>query len=124
MAIAPFLAKRTKQELWKRVKGYKSPRIEGHMTQDDVWAICERVTELQALLHDHVECGKHAASDVVTKVQAILSEPELLQAMYDVGYFPANTPPTSEAEQDALVAARSPLRSSLPPLFDCRFDSR
>jgi hypothetical protein len=75
------------------------------MTQEQVWAICERVTEVQALLHDHVECGKHGASDVVAKAQAILSEPELLQAMYDVGYFPANTPPTSEAEQDALVAA-------------------
>jgi hypothetical protein len=27
------------------------------------------------------------------KAQAVLSEPELLQAMFDVGYFPPNTPP-------------------------------
>jgi hypothetical protein len=30
---------------------------------------------------------------VVAKAQAVLSEPELLQAMFDVGYFPPNTPP-------------------------------
>jgi hypothetical protein len=56
-------------------------------------AICERVAEVQALLHDHIECGKHSAADVVAKVQAVLSEPELLRAMFDVGYFPPNTPP-------------------------------
>ena len=58
-----------------------------------VFAICERVAEVQALLHDHIECGKHSAADVVAKAQAVLSEPELLQAMFDVGYFPPNTPP-------------------------------
>jgi hypothetical protein len=36
-----------------------------------VWAICERVAE----------------------VQAVLSEAELLRAMFDVDYFPPNTPP-------------------------------
>jgi hypothetical protein len=36
-------------------------------------AICERVAEVQA--------------------QAILTEPELLRAMFDVGYYPPNTPP-------------------------------
>jgi hypothetical protein len=30
---------------------------------------------------------------VVAKAQAVLSEPELLQAMSYVGYFPPNTPP-------------------------------
>jgi hypothetical protein len=30
---------------------------------------------------------------VVAKAQAVLSEPELLRAMFDVGYFPPNTPP-------------------------------
>ncbi len=64
------------------------------MTDNPVWAIfCERVAEVQALLHDHVECDKHSAADVVAKAQAVLSEPELLQAMFDVGYFPPNTPP-------------------------------
>jgi hypothetical protein len=28
---------------------------------------------------------------VVAKAQAVLSEPELLRAMFDVGYFPPNT---------------------------------
>jgi hypothetical protein len=30
---------------------------------------------------------------VVAKTPAVLSEPEPLRAMFDVGYFPANTPP-------------------------------
>jgi hypothetical protein len=29
------------------------------------FAIYERIAEVQALLHDHVECGKHTAADVV-----------------------------------------------------------
>jgi hypothetical protein len=48
------------------------------------------VAEVQALLHDHVECGKHSAADMVAKAQAVLSESELLRAMLDVGYFPPN----------------------------------
>lgn len=47
------------------------------------------MAEVQALLNDHVECGKHTAADVVTRAQAVLSESELLRAMFDVGYFPA-----------------------------------
>ena len=50
------------------------------------------MAEAQALLHDHAECGKHTAADVVAKVQAILSEAPL-QAMIDVGYFSPHTPP-------------------------------
>jgi hypothetical protein len=45
------------------------------MVDNPVWAICERVAEVQDLLHDHVECGKHSAADVVAKAQAILSPP-------------------------------------------------
>jgi hypothetical protein len=30
---------------------------------------------------------------VIAKAKAVLSEPELLRAMFDVGYFPPNTPP-------------------------------
>jgi len=30
---------------------------------------------------------------LVAKAQAVLSESELLRAMFDVGYFPPNTPP-------------------------------
>jgi hypothetical protein len=60
---------------------------------EQVFAICERVAEVQTLLHDHLECGKHTAADVIAKAQAVLSESELLRAMFDVGYFPPNTPP-------------------------------
>jgi hypothetical protein len=48
---------------------------------------------VQALLDDHIAGGKHSAADVMAKVQAVLSESELLRAMFDVGYFPPNTPP-------------------------------
>jgi hypothetical protein len=34
----------------------------------------------------------HSTVDVATKAQGVLSEPALLQAMFDVGYFPPNTP--------------------------------
>ena len=61
-----------------------------------VFAIRERVAEAQALLHDHVECGKHSAADVIAKAQAGLSESELPRAMFDVGYFPPNTPPDAK----------------------------
>jgi hypothetical protein len=63
------------------------------MASNPVWEICERLAEVQALLHDHAERGKHTAADVVAKAQAVLSEPELLRAMFVVGYFPPNTPP-------------------------------
>jgi hypothetical protein len=38
-----------------------------------------------------------ATADAVAKAQAVLSEPELLRAMFDVGYFPPNTPPRTRA---------------------------
>jgi hypothetical protein len=65
------------------------------MGSSPVWEICERMAEVQALLHDHAECGKNSAVDVVAKAQAVLSEPELLRALFDVGYFPRNTPPAA-----------------------------
>ena len=65
------------------------------MVDNPVWKICERVTEVQALLDDHVAGGKHSAADVVAKTQAVLSEAELLRAIFDVGYFPPKTPPCS-----------------------------
>jgi len=72
-------------------------------TTEQAFAICERVAEVQALLHDHIECGKHSATDVVAKAQAVLSEPELLQATFDVGYLPPNTPP-----DECTAAIREP----------------
>jgi hypothetical protein len=35
-----------------------------------------------ALLHDHIECGKHQAAVVVAKAQAILSKSELRGTYY------------------------------------------
>jgi hypothetical protein len=32
-------------------------------------------------------------ANVAAQAQAVLSEPELLRAMFDVGYFPPKTPP-------------------------------
>ncbi len=63
------------------------------MVDNQVWEICERVAEVHTLLDDHVAGGKHTAADVAAKAQAVLSEAELLRAMFDVGYFPPNTPP-------------------------------
>ncbi len=63
------------------------------MVDNPTWEICERVAEVQALLDDHIAGGKHSASDVVAKAQSVLSEPELLRAMFDVGYFPPNARP-------------------------------
>jgi hypothetical protein len=34
------------------------------MVENPLWEICERVAEVQALLHDHAECGKYTAVDV------------------------------------------------------------
>jgi hypothetical protein len=52
-----------------------------------------RVAEVQALLDDHTAGGKHPAADVIAKAQTVHSEAALLRAMFDVGYFPPNTPP-------------------------------
>jgi hypothetical protein len=62
------------------------------MVHNPMWAICERVAEVQALLDDHLAGGKHSAADVVAKAQAVLNEPALLRAMFDAGYFPPNKP--------------------------------
>jgi hypothetical protein len=47
---------------------------------------------LLGLDNTNIECGKHTAANVVAKAQAVLSEAVLLRAMFDVGYFPPNTP--------------------------------
>ena len=44
----------------------------GGAVSNPPWEICERVAEVQALLHDHAECGKHSAADLVAKAQAVL----------------------------------------------------
>jgi hypothetical protein len=51
------------------------------------WRICERVSEVQALLNDHLEGGRFTASELVKKLNAIFEEQGLLRAMHEVGFF-------------------------------------
>jgi len=60
--------------------------------QEIAFEICERVAEAQALIHVHVEFGKHTAKEVARRLRLLLEDRTLLEAMYDVGYFPQNTP--------------------------------
>ena len=59
----------------------------------NAWAICERVAEAQALLHDHLEGRRFTADEIVRKIAALMNEEGLLRAMWEVGYFPPDTPP-------------------------------
>jgi len=59
----------------------------------NTWAICERVAEAQAMLHDHLEGGRFTADEIVRKLGALMKEEGLLRAMWEVGYFPPDTPP-------------------------------
>jgi hypothetical protein len=68
-------------------------KLPADVTPEAALAICERVAEVQALLDDHLARGNQSAADVVAKAQAVLSDSALLRAMFDVGYFPPNTPP-------------------------------
>jgi len=63
-----------------------------------VMAICETIADLQSLLHDHVECGKYTAAEVVAKVYLILEDGKLLQAMHDVGYIAEPLPTLEELD--------------------------
>jgi hypothetical protein len=60
--------------------------------QNTAFEICERVAEAQALIYDHVECGKHSTEEFVVGLRVLFEERGLLQAMYDVGYFAQNAP--------------------------------
>jgi hypothetical protein len=57
------------------------------------FVIAEAVSEAQAILHNHLECGRHTPQVALARLQAVLPEAPLLRAMYDIGYFPASTPP-------------------------------
>jgi hypothetical protein len=48
--------------------------------------ILDTVAECQAQLHD-------AKPGALNKIRAELEAPALLQAMFDIGYFPPKTPP-------------------------------
>lgn len=77
---------------WVGASQLRSGSFSGEPMQSIAFEICERVAEAQALIHDHMECGKHTAEEVVARLRALFEERALLQAMYDVGYFPQNTP--------------------------------
>ncbi len=47
--------------------------------QDIAFEICQRVVEAQALIHDHVECGKHTTEELVARLRALFEERALLQ---------------------------------------------
>lgn len=49
-------------------------------------AICERVAEAQAALEEPVAGEQLNAGEVAIKLRALFSEPNLLRAMFDVGY--------------------------------------
>jgi putative SOS response-associated peptidase YedK len=76
-----------------RFKVYPTAKIDAVIERDGK-RILERMRwGLVSLLDDHLAGGKHAAADVVAKAEVVLSETELLRAMFVVGYFPPNTPP-------------------------------
>ncbi|HEX4409611.1 MAG TPA: hypothetical protein VH206_12640 [Xanthobacteraceae bacterium] len=58
------------------------------MWQGHVFDVCERVSEAQAILHDTLHDRKMSPAAAVEKLQALLSEAGLLEAMYEIGYFP------------------------------------
>jgi len=45
-----------------------------------------------------IDCGKHTAAEVVTKMHAALEGRELLQAMHEVGYFEGRPPDPEELD--------------------------
>lgn len=61
--------------------------------KQSTFAICERVAEAQAILNDHTEGGRRTAAEVVKALAALFREEGLLRAMWEVGYFPPDTPP-------------------------------
>jgi hypothetical protein len=58
----------------------------GTKMKDAVWAICERVAEVKALIEDHLEHGKFQTNEVPLLINEILSEEGLREAMLAVGY--------------------------------------
>ena len=89
------------------------------MDNNPVWEICERVAEVQALLHDHIECGKYRRRTWSRKAQAVPSEARTRRVMIDVGYLPPKTPPS--VQWVAIKVMRSMLFSR-PLLLSCASD--
>jgi len=62
--------------------------------------MCGCVTEAQAILRDHLECGLHSPAETLVRLQRVLSDEGLLRALYTAGYFPGTTPPVSHLHAD------------------------
>jgi hypothetical protein len=58
---------------------------------------------------------------MMTKAQAVLSEPELLQAMFDVGYFPPNTTPTVAPDYDLMKWIPNLNTGNIPQDYDDQY---
>jgi hypothetical protein len=67
------------------------------MTNHDLFLICDCVAEAQAILHDHLEGGKHSQAESLERLRSVLTEEALLRSLYEVGYLPATTPPLSRS---------------------------
>jgi hypothetical protein len=70
------------------------------MWQGHVFDVCERVTEAQVILRETVQERTLTPAAAVEKLQALFSEAGLIEAMYEIGYFPRkgapDRPPTYE----------------------------
>jgi hypothetical protein len=51
-----------------------------------VWAICEHLAEVQAILQAHLESGIYTSDEVPWLINEILSEDGLREAMDALGY--------------------------------------
>ena len=63
--------------------------------------ICDRVAEAQALLDDHRFTRRYSDAELIRKLYALFSEQGLMRRMYEVGYFPPDTPPPVITGADA-----------------------
>ncbi len=71
--------------IWVRVR-------RGTVMKNPIWAICERLSEIQAILEAHLEAGKYRTDEVPHLIREILSEDGLREAMDTVGYLSPNVP--------------------------------
>ena len=64
------------------------------MVDNPVWEICERVAEVQALLHDHIEGGKHGLTKRISITHTAPTQPRRNPICCGrcSRYFPPNTP--------------------------------
>jgi hypothetical protein len=72
------------------------------MSENPAHVIAEAMAEVQPVVQDHVESAKFDPAEVLDRIKAVVSDGSLIQAMYDVGYFPASNP------QDAVLTLPQP----------------